>query len=342
MKSDREMQSTGKCFSTPLYELLFRRISVINVVYVVLVVFGLHSLTTALSSKGVAKRIHKRTNDTVSTKDFVKRALRSTGHAPCSLRREDQSNLDIDCELLAHIVDSSVSSGSGRVGLSKLNVYDETIDVVILGGSVSCGHGSSEGYAKLLPDQLMLNGVNVTVRNFCTPASGPQLISNALKCGVEICTSSFRGIIIFEFSLNEWSVDKMERAFTLWEKTCEQATFVVLNLWAWAQLTYQEPETFRIAAPVSAAMKREFSIVDFTSATLPKWQKDSFVNIKEWYNCSLNWAPPTCLDTGPPLMHGNVVYHQTVALTLAFGIGRDAAAAVSWTSCSRDRRLMCC
>lgn len=248
----------------------------------------------------------------------------------CSLKNEQGSSFDVNCSDLAGIVLSAATTSVDARPLS-ISVRDTSnITVAIVGGSISCGHGASEGYGAILSRYLQnANALGkdtvVTIKNFCTPASGPDTILNAMKCGMKVCADA--DILIVEFSLNELSVEKMEYAFSTWTNQCSSSV-VVLNLWSWNDIEQQGGNFTIQTAPVRAALQYDdIPIVDFRGVAAQLWQRQHLMRASTLFDCELNFEPVSC-HSGQQfnnkglkgLQHGNVVFHQLTAASLAFSI----------------------
>ena len=108
------------------------------------------------------------------------------------------------------------------------------VDVHVYGGSISAGSGTTTSYAQMLQKHFP----KWNIVNYAIGGSG---VICWLDCGI-----STADIIISEFRINEWDVDRLRKWFSLTSSKAKHT--IVLDLWSWlTEDTWGWPSTSLIA-----------------------------------------------------------------------------------------------
>ena len=262
----------------------------------------------------------------------------------CHILGEFEDNYDIPCDNLQYMLDKvySYSLSKSRAGTLRRATWQpqggDDFRIHVFGGSVSCAAGVLKGYGELVREMIStLTGARVKVINYCTPASGPYLITGAVECGLDPCAD----LIISEFAINSQDSQQYDAWYRLLRDRCPRAQLLVLSLWSWLS-----------GGPIRGG--DESSVT--TLLNLPRWTSDVFVLDfhqaakdhwpyfrpfipKDLFNHStpqptdgtkVEGPLPADVCSGPDLQsgcveccmsslqHGNFLYHQLVALSVTY------------------------
>lgn len=251
------------------------------------------------------------------------------------------SNSIFSCDVLKRFLD--LATHERNILSPPVEVLqDTTFTVNVYGGSVTCAAGVADSYHSIMVDLLSktTNGsVQLQVNNYCTPASGPTTIMSVADCGFNVCDGA--DLIISEFSINSMSVEESSEWYHRL-RHCDTPV-IVLNLFSWLQGGPARPlPPAAMEAYFAFAKPHNMWLVDFSLATAVFWnQQEPFLPLSLFNHtgssesnqqmqngplpdvCStaLPDIHPDCLACCPSsLQHGNSLYHQLAALSIAFSM----------------------
>ena len=273
------------------------------------------------------------------------------------------SRVELSCEILFDTMLLANGCRSGRygseVGLSSRNSISTviqalrapkvkgsmgrertqhvSINIVVFGGSISYGAGTSQSYSRSL--EIALNAVipvNVRVHNYTTPACGPSVMRTSMMCGFPACASM--DLIITEFSINEKSIDELKSWYTFLQQEC-QIPIIVLNLWSWleggpidifaTQSDYEAPAVKAMESQASFQVLQSPILVDFRAPSMRFWPHTFPFTPSALFNkteepvpdeCGPHLTPACSMQYANTLQHGNTAFHDLVAASLTYAV----------------------